>query len=99
MIQKEKTQSTNWSRFLEENDEIDFILSQEQLKLILKKIGNDTDKNEFVVNTITKERVISNDEDEIRMEEVGGIVPKSKVFLKDNIASFSHYLAELEEKK
>ena len=81
----------NWDKILEEK-KIDFILSKEQIAEMLKILGNDLDEDGFVLSD--RARVYANDSDEIRSEEIGAILPGSKVFIKNNIAGFSQYLCD-----
>jgi hypothetical protein len=75
---------------------IDIILSKEQMKDILEKIGHSTDDDGFIINENTGERELSIDSSEIRPENIGAILPGSvsKIFIKKNIAGFSQYLYE-----
>jgi len=77
-----------------ENHNLDFILSKNQLKILLEKIGNSVDEEGYIIDRETKERVQTNDFDEITVKKLGAILPGSKVFIKKNIASFSQYLSE-----
>ena len=96
-VNKMEGKFVSWDEFLKKNKKIDFILSKEQLKRILKDIGNDVDDEGFVINLKNNERVLSNDGDEIKLDELGAVLPGSKEFIKKNIASFSHYLSEQEK--
>ena len=81
----------DWDEILS-NDEINFILTSEQMKKLLNKIGKDVDDEGFLIEN--DERILSLDSDEVKISEVGALLPGSKIFIKQNIASFSQYLAE-----
>lgn len=76
------------------NTEINFIVSEEQFKIILHEIGDKLDKDGFIVDSKNSMREQSQDHDDIRLEELGGLLTGSKVFVKKNIASFSEHLIE-----
>ncbi len=81
----------DWDELLE-SKQLDFILNREQLEYILKNVGNDIDKDGFIIESDDGERVESIDSDDIRLSEIGALLPGSKVFIKKNVASFSQYL-------
>lgn len=80
-------EEVEWDEILREK-KIDFILGTEQLRKILKIIGNDFDEAGFI--TANGERIQANDASEIRIKEVRAVLSGSKVFIK-NIAGFSQY--------
>lgn len=84
----------SWDNLVKNNEKIDVIVENSQLKRILKDVDNEIDKDGFIVDSCTGEREQSKDEDDIRLEEVGGLLTGSKVFIKKNIASFSEHLIE-----
>lgn len=84
-----------WDEILKEG-KLDFIVGAEQLKKVLKIIGNDIDDEGYI--TANGKRVLANDEGEIRASAVGAILPGSKVFIKKNVAGFSQYLFEYEDR-
>ena len=83
---------TQWKEILK-SKKIDIILTVDQLKIIIERVGNKIDENGYVIDSKTKEKVTSNDSAEIAIKEVGAILPGSKVFIRNNIASFSQYLS------
>ncbi|MEK6936331.1 MAG: hypothetical protein AABW67_06085 [Nanoarchaeota archaeon] len=78
--------------FLSNN--VSFIAEKNQIKDFLKDLGNETDEQSFIIDSKTKKRVISQDEDEIKLKELGSISSASKNFIKDNIASYAEFLAQ-----
>ena len=80
-----------WDEILKEK-KLDFIVGTEQLKRILKIMGNDIDDDGYI--TANGKRVLAIDEGEIKANAVGAILPGSKVFIKRNVAGFSQYLFE-----
>lgn len=85
-----------WEEILDKN--INIILNNEQMELLVKKMGCAIDVEGFIIDPATKERKHSIDSAEINIKELGAIMPGSTVFIKKNIASFSQYLAEYYEK-
>ena len=75
-------------------DEINFIISEEQFKKLLHEIGDKLDKDGYIIDSKTCTREQSQDHDDIRLDELGGLLTGSKVFVKKNIASFSEHLIE-----
>ncbi len=85
--------TVEWEALLKEK-KLDFILTEEQLRDIVQQLGYSVDKDGYVSDKQTGERVLSIDEDEIRASDLAAVLPGSAVLLKKNIASFSQYLAE-----
>ncbi len=75
-------------------DDVSFVVEKNQIKEFLKELGNETDEHGFIIDSETKKRVISQDEDEIKLKELGSISSASKNFIKDNIASYAEFLAQ-----
>ena len=94
MTQTLDYESIKWEDLIKESDEIDFVVSDEQFKKVLQKIGNNLDNDGFIIDSITKNREKSKDQDDIRLKELGGLLTGSKIFVKRNIASFSEHLIE-----
>ena len=75
-------------------DSVSFVLEKDQMEDFLKDLGNEIDEQGFIIDSKTKKRVISQDEDEIKLKELGCISSASKNFIKDNIASYAEFLAQ-----
>jgi hypothetical protein len=73
---------------------VSFVVSGTQMEGFLKDLGNEKDSEGFIINPDTKKRVISQDEDEIKLKDLGSISSASKNFIKDNIASYAEFLAQ-----
>lgn len=86
-----KIEESSWNEIKSSKD-VEMTVSQKGMKKLLKKAGNDTDSQGFIVDE-TGERVKANDEREIKMKSLGALAAGSKVFIRDNLASFSDYLA------
>ncbi len=86
-------EEVDWEELLRE-EKLDFILTREQLGDIVQQLGYTIDKEGYVFNEKTGERVLSIDEDVIMASDLAAVLPGSAVLLKKNIASFSQYLAE-----
>ncbi len=82
-----------WETLLKEGM-LDFILTGEQLRDIVQKLGYTIDEEGYVIDNETSERILSIDEEEIKASDLAAVLPGSAVLLKKNIASFSQYLAE-----
>ncbi|MEK6792434.1 MAG: hypothetical protein AABX96_03360 [Nanoarchaeota archaeon] len=80
------------SVFAESN--VSFLVNKPMMKEFLKDLGNGIDDKGFVVNAENKKRVISQDEDEIKLKDLGSISSGSKNFIKDNLASYAEFLAQ-----
>lgn len=83
-----------WKSILENNKQITFIVGKNQMKNFLTNFDNEIDEEGFIINSQTKERVISQDEGEVKIKELGSISSGSKIFIKNNIASFSEFLSQ-----
>lgn len=81
------------------NQDISFIMTQNQIKNILKIIGNGVDKEGYIVNLEKKERVLTPEFEEIKLSQLGAILPGSKVFITKNVASLSQYLVKRKREK
>ena len=86
--------SADWQKIVKGNNKINFVVSETQLKKILPMLNNKIDDDGYIIDSSTKIRVQSKDGDDIRLEEVGGLLTGSKVFVKKNIASLSEHLIE-----
>jgi hypothetical protein len=88
----EVAESIDWETLLQDDD-IDFIVSEDQMQQILKLLETEIDDEGFIIDK-DGERILSIDSSEIQPREIGAILPGSIVYLKKNIASFSQYLFE-----
>jgi len=79
---------------LSTDEDISFIMTINQIKNILKIIGNGIDKKGYIIDLRTKERVMTPEFEEIKLKQLGAILPGSKIFITKNIASFSQYLVK-----
>lgn len=75
-------------------EDISFIMTPNQIKNILKIIGNGVDKKGYIIDLKTKERVMTPEFEEIKLKQLGAILPGSKIFITKNIASFAQYLVK-----
>ncbi|MBI2629787.1 hypothetical protein HYW76_01670 [Candidatus Pacearchaeota archaeon] len=82
-----------WDDVLVSNN-VSFVVSVIQMEGFLRDLGNEKDSEGFIINSDTKKRVISQDEDEIKLKDLGSISSASKNFIKDNIASYAEFLAQ-----
>ena len=92
--QRNTVEYDTWDNILKENKEIDLIISKEQMVKLLERIGDTTDDESFIIDKKTGERELAIDSAEIKSDEIGAVLPGSKVFIKKNLAGFSHYLSE-----
>jgi hypothetical protein len=83
---------------VKDKEEVTFIMTAEQIRKILKTIGNDVDKQGYIVDSGSKERVTTPEFEEIQLNKLGAILPGSKIFITKNIASFSDYLVKRKRK-
>ena len=75
-------------------NKITFIVGKQQVKNLLKNLGNAVNEENFIIDSKTGNKVISQDEGEITLEELGSISSGSTVFIKKNIASYSEFLSQ-----
>jgi hypothetical protein len=83
---------------VKEEDQIHIVASTQQIRKILNLIGNDVDKKGFIIDLETKKRVLTPEFEEIKIKNLGAVLPGSKIFIRKNIASFSQYLVEHKKK-
>lgn len=76
------------------NNSVNLIVNQNSMGLMLKEFGNDVDEEGYVIDSATKKRVLSQDEGEVKLKELGTISSGSKNFIKKNIASYSEFLSQ-----
>ena len=84
---------------LDSAENISFIMTPNQIKNVLNIIGNGVDKKGYIVDLKTKERVLTPEFEEIKLNQLGAILPGSKIFITKNIASFSQYLVKRKRKE
>lgn len=87
-------EEVSWKDIVSKNNQLDFIVSGEQFKQVLHEVNDTLDEDGFIIDTSTEQREVSKDGDDIRLEQIGGLLTGSKVFVKKNIASFSEHLIE-----
>jgi len=97
MDSKVECEKERWSDLIKNNSKIDFIVSSQQFKKVLNDIDNKIDKHGFIIDADNREH--SKDGDEIRLMELGGLLTGSKVFIKENIVSFSEHIIEKKPRK
>jgi len=83
-----------WKELIRNNKNLDLIMSEEQMIKILDRIGNSKDDKSFIINKKTGIPELAIDSAEIKTNELGAVLPGSKVFIRKNIAGFSQYLSE-----
>lgn len=91
IVMSEKIEEVSWDEISQEED-IEVIASRETIKKILKKSGNKIDNNGFILKH-NEENETANDGLEIKLKELGAVAASSKTFIRNNLASFSDYLA------
>ena len=84
---------------LSQSQSITLLVAPNQTKQVLNLVGNDIDKQGFIINKETKERIYTLEYEDLKANKLGAIVPGSKIFLKKNIASFSQYLVNRNRKE
>lgn len=84
--------TVDWEEILKAK-RLDIILSDSQMQQIIEKLDNTIDTDGYIINK-DGERELSIDSSEIKTDDVGAVLPGSKVFIKKNIAGFSQYLHE-----
>lgn len=73
---------------------IEIVFSKENIKEILDLFEKDVDSEEFVIDKVTRERVLANDLQPIKIFEIGGILPGSDVFIRADSDSLVKYFDE-----
>jgi hypothetical protein len=76
------------------NDSVTILVNQDSMGSMLKDIGNEVDEDGDIIDSITKEKVVSQDEGNVKLKELGTISSGSKNFIKKNIASYSEFLSQ-----
>lgn len=99
MINDFTFEEASLGEILENESEINFIVSEKQFSNILSDINNKLDEDKFIIDASNCQREIAKDGDEIRLSQLGGIMTGSKIFIKRNIASFSEHLIELKSRQ
>jgi hypothetical protein len=76
------------------NSSVGFIVGNNSMGIMLNQIGNELDEEGYVIDSLTKKRVLSQDEGEVKLKDLGTISSGSKNFIKKNIASYSEFLSQ-----
>ena len=71
---------------------VSVVVDDEEMRNILGFCGNRVDKEGFITDR-SGEREEANDSGPIKLSEIGAVCPGSKVFIRKDIAAYSHYLA------
>jgi hypothetical protein len=87
-------EEVSWKDIVNKNNQLNFIVSSEQFKQVLHEVNDTLDDDGFIIDANTEKRELSKDGDDIRLDQIGGLLTGSKVFVKKNIASFSEHLIE-----
>lgn len=90
----DESQTINYKQFLKDNPKFELLLDEKQFRVALESEGYIVDEDEFIINKETKERVLANDGGEIKLGELGGVLPGSKIFVKKNLAGFAQYFQD-----
>lgn len=77
---------------------LSIIVTPEQMASLLKGLGHPIDSEGYVLDQMTKDRVLAIDGDDIKTDEVAAVLPGSEVLLRKNIASYSEYLRVYKKK-
>lgn len=83
----------NWNDVIQSDKPMKIIISSDDKVEFLKILGNDIDENNFIVDSETCERVKTLDNNNIKIDNLGAVATGSKVFIKDNYASFYDFLS------
>ena len=90
----------SWEQLKKESTRVDIVASKEQLKEILPAVGNEVSEQGLVIDSETKDVEETNAGDDAKFDEFGGLLSTgSKVFIKNNLASFSDHIEHLKERK
>jgi hypothetical protein len=76
------------------NDSVTILVNQNSMHSMLNELGNEIDEEGDIIDSITKEKVVSQDEGNVKLKELGTISSGSKNFIKKNIASYSEFLSQ-----
>ncbi len=68
--------------------------SKDNVKDILEILNKSLDKEGFIIDNNTNERVLSNDLEPIKSDDLGFIFPGSEIFIKANSSGITKYLEE-----
>lgn len=75
-----------------ESDRVEIVAAGSTLKKLVEMTGTTVTEDGRMLDE-TNSPVYANDEQEISFGELGAIAAGSKIFIRDNLASFSDYLA------
>ncbi len=69
------------------NNKPKLLFTSKSAPLILKAFDKGIDKNGLIIENSTKEPVLTPDNEEININEFGGLKKGSEIFIKDNLYS------------
>ncbi len=94
-----KFEPVSWNEVLNNNKKLDFILNPYQMRGLLEEIGYSTDNEFYIINKNTGKRVLTPEEQEIKINELGFVFPgpEGSVFVKNDIVSYAFYLSKSKE--
>ena len=83
---------------IKEDEPVTIYANKKQIREIVKKIGYAIDDEEYIVFKDSNERVLASDEQELKLKDIGLILPANSphVFVKNNLGSLTKFLAEKE---
>lgn len=87
-------ENLTWDNVISSDVSLTFVADKTQMKNFLNEIGNDLNEEGFVIDKKTGKKVISQDEGEVKLNELGSISSGSKAFIKRNIASYAEFLSK-----
>ena len=73
--------------------------SRNNVKDVLEIFNKLIDEDGFIIDKDTKERILTNDLEPIKWEELGFILPGSEVFIKADSTGLAKYLEEQTNKE
>ncbi len=70
-------------------------INDSNVDILLKQFGKETDKEGFIIDSKTKERVLCRyTHRPIKKSRLGGILPGSNIFIEDSDIAYAGYIME-----
>ena len=84
----------SWDEILKGNKRVDVLMSEKQMKKLMKKLGVEIDDEGRLYDTKNKKQIKSNIDDEIKSRDVGAILSCCRIVVDKDIYNFAQYVTK-----
>lgn len=91
---KKHFKEVSWEEILKENKNLDIIMTEEQMKKLMEKLGIKIDKNGQMFDTKNNKIIKSNSNENITYHDIGAILSCCRIIVDKDIYNYAQYITK-----